>query len=182
ANHDLERLKQVWRQLEQPIILTDRPAHNVRSDLAHQIAINAEQIVAIDTLRDHAPDLRHYPVRPDDVAFFSLTSGSTGTPKCIPLTHRTILTRVRAANHYCSHTRATVTLNWLPLEHIGPLSDMHLRAVALGSKQIHVPRAYVAGNLLNWLTLLDRYRATYSASPNFGYGLTNNALEKTDGA
>ena len=190
ANNDLERFKQVWQQLranqqsgvaqnaEQLLILTDTPTQSAMADLAAGLPMAVNQIVTIEALRDHAPDHHHFPAQPEDVAFFSLTSGSTGAPKLIQLTHQNLLTRARAANHFCGHTAATVTLNWLPLEHIGPLSDLHLRAVALGCQQIYVTRDYIVGNPLNWLRELHRYRATYSAAPNFAYALINNALTK----
>jgi surfactin synthase thioesterase subunit/acyl carrier protein len=34
----------------------------------------------------------------------------------------------------------------------------------------------VAGNILNWLHLMERHGATYSAAPNFAYALVNKAL------
>ena len=190
ANNDLERFKQVWQQLqanqqsgktqdaEQLLILTDRTTQTAMADLAAGLPMAMNQIVTIEALRDHAPDHGHFPAQAVDVAFFSLTSGSTGAPKLIQLTHKNLLTRAHAANHFCGHTSATVALNWLPLEHIGPLSDLHLRAVALGCQQIYVPRAAVVGNPLTWLRLLHRYRATYSAAPNFAYAMINNALTK----
>jgi len=178
ANSELERLKQVWLQLEQPLIVTDTATQMAMAELQRWLPVTPERIVTIEALRTHAPAPCHHPAQPEDVAFFSLTSGSTGTPKLIPLTHRNLLTRARSANHYCGHTRHTVSLNWLPLEHIGPISDLHLRAVVLGCKQIFVPKAYVAGNPLNWLHLIDRHRATYSAAPNFAYALVNSSLEK----
>ncbi len=180
ANGELERLKQVWRQLEEPLIVTDAATQTAMGDLSRWLPLLPEQIVSVEALRAHAPDPVHHPAQPEDVAFFSLTSGSTGTPKLIPLTHGNLLARARSANLYCGHTRHTVSLNWLPLEHIGPISDLHLRAVALGCKQVLVPKATVAGNPLNWLHLIDHYRATYSASPNFAYALVNSALEKID--
>lgn len=190
ANNDLERFKQVWQQLradqqdgaapraEQLLILTDTATQSAMADQAAGLPMTVKQLVTIEALRGHAPDHHHFPAQAMDVAFFSLTSGSTGAPKLIQLTHQNLLTRAHAANHFCGHTSATVALNWLPLEHIGPLSDIHLRAVALGCQQIYIPRAAVVGNPLNWLRLLHRYRATYSAAPNFAYALINNALTK----
>gem|GEM_PF-149271 len=185
ANNDLERFKQVWQQLcaplqadGQPLLLTDAATQTAMADLARWLPVAAERIATIEAMRDLLPDNRHYAAQAEDVAFFSLTSGSTGAPKLIQLTHRNLLTRARAANHYCGHTRATVTLNWLPLEHIGPISDLHLRAMVLGCQQIYATRGYVVGSPLNWLRLIHRYRATYSAAPNFAYVLINNALEK----
>lgn len=178
TNSELERLKQIWRHLEQPLIVTDTVPQAVVRDLDRWLPVTPNQIVSVETLREHSPDPLHHLALPDDIALFSLTSGSTGAPKLIPLTHRNLLARARAANHNCGHTRQTVSLNWLPLEHIGPISDLHLRAAVLGCKQILVPKTMVAGNPLQWLHLIDHHRATYSASPNFVFALINSTLEK----
>lgn len=181
TNNDLERLKHVWHTLQPPVIVTSPGLHAPAQRLTHWLPLCSEQIVSIDRLRDNPPDRAYHSAKPGDVAFFSLTSGSTGVPKCIQLTHRNILSRSRGVIQMCGLSRDNTILNWLPFDHIGSISDWHVRSMVLGCRQIIAPREYVLGNPLNWLALLDRYRITHSWAPNFAYSLINAALKEQHG-
>ncbi|HEU5076494.1 MAG TPA: KR domain-containing protein, partial [Polyangiaceae bacterium] len=67
-------------------------------------------------------------------------------------------------------------MNWLPFDHIGSISDWHLRCVDLGCHMFYCSKEYVLGEPLNWLRLMDRFRITHSWAPNFAYALLNSAL------
>jgi long-subunit acyl-CoA synthetase (AMP-forming) len=73
------------------------------------------------------------PAGPQAVALLIATSGSTGQPKLIPLTHANLLARAYGTNTFCDHGADDVACNWLPFDHIGSLSDWHLRPLAAGS-------------------------------------------------
>jgi acyl-CoA synthetase (AMP-forming)/AMP-acid ligase II len=77
----------------------------------------------------------------------------------------------------CRHEQSDVILNWLPFDHIGSISDWHLRCVELGCRLIYAPTQQVLGNPLNWLRLIHQYRITHSWAPNFAYTLINEALQ-----
>jgi acyl-CoA synthetase (AMP-forming)/AMP-acid ligase II len=106
-----------------------------------------------------------------------LSSGSTGLPKAVMLTHRNILARARGTSALCRQSANDVILNWLPFDHIGSISDWHLRCVELGCKVVYAPKEYVLGGPLRWLDLIDRHRVTHSWAPNFAYSLVNAALK-----
>ncbi|NET61318.1 MAG: AMP-binding protein [Symploca sp. SIO2E6] len=71
-----------------------------------------------------------------------------------------------------------IIVNWLPFDHIGSISDWHIRCLELGCKQIYAPKEYILGRVLNWLDLINKYRVTHSWAPNFAYALINDLLEK----
>ncbi len=177
ANNDLEKLCHVWKLLDQPVILTRKSQADAISSLSNWLPLSISQVIFIDPFQYNEPDSNHHPSQPDDLAFFNLTSGSTGVPKSIMLTHRNILSRARGTNQLCQYSPNEVILNWLPFDHIGSISDWHLRCVELGCTLIYASKEYVLGNPLNWLNLIDDYRITQSWAPNFAYTLINDALK-----
>ncbi|RTL80388.1 MAG: acyl-phosphate glycerol 3-phosphate acyltransferase [Hyphomicrobiales bacterium] len=112
-------------------------------------------------------------------ALIQYTSGSTGDPKGVVLSHANLLANIRAMGEAINASSSDVFVSWLPLYH-----DMGLIGAWLGSLYFAAP-LYVMSPVsfltrpANWLWALHRYRATLSASPNFGFELCVN---KTDAA
>ena len=181
AHNDLERLLHVYRHLQQPYLLTDAARRDSIQQLARWSEFAAERVLVLEDCQAQAADTRHHVGNPDEVVFFTLTSGSTGAPKCIPLSHRNLIQRAVGVNQANAHQADDVILNWLPFDHIGSISDWHIRCVLLGCTLVYAPKEYVLREPLNWLRLLDRYRITHSWAPNFAYSLILNALAEQGG-
>jgi acyl-CoA synthetase (AMP-forming)/AMP-acid ligase II/acyl carrier protein len=134
------------------------------------------RVHAYDALLEAAP-IQDPPTRgPDDDALFVLTSGSTGRPKVIPLTHRALLTRARGANQLGGFVGDEPILSWLPFDHVGSISDWHVRPLVLGASMVYAPKEHVLADPLRWLVLLAAHRATCSWAPNFAYDLVARAV------
>lgn len=172
---DLDKLVHVWRLLGGPTIIVEGARRGAVTALKASLG-DSTRVEVIDDLAAHAADTTHHQPSPHDVAFLALTSGSTGAPKCIALTHANILSRGRGTNLLCEHTDQDVILNWLPFDHIGSISDWHVRCVDLGCRMVYCSKERVLGDPLNWLRLIDRYRISHSWAPNFAYALINAAL------
>ncbi|MCB0195333.1 MAG: AMP-binding protein, partial [Anaerolineae bacterium] len=182
SSRALDQLIGIWRQLEQPLILISEHVAQTRDlpALQHQLSLTSEEVTTIEQLRESEPDPSHHLAQPDDIAFFSTTSGSTGQPKCIMLTHRNLLRRALGVNTFQANTAENIALNWLPFDHIGAISEYHLRFIPLGSTLIYAPKEYVLSRPLNWLDLLSQYQVTHSWAPNFLYNLILNALDEVE--
>ncbi|MEY2978945.1 MAG: non-ribosomal peptide synthetase/polyketide synthase hybrid enzyme, partial [Cyanobacteriota bacterium] len=183
ANNVVDKLCNVWRLIDEPLILTTQALQTSLQHLEQWLPGDAAppsrlKISAIEDLRQNTPDPHPHPCQPDDLAFFNLTSGSTGMPKCIGLTHRNLITRAQGTNILCQHSPEDVILNWLPFDHIGSISDWHIRCVLLGCFLIYTTKEYVLGRPLNWIDLLHRYRISHSWAPNFAYALVNDSLKQ----
>jgi acyl transferase domain-containing protein/acyl-CoA synthetase (AMP-forming)/AMP-acid ligase II/acyl carrier protein/precorrin-6B methylase 2 len=174
SEREFQQLCRVWQKIDRPWMIL--PSGQVPADLGREI--DAAKLLALDALRAHTADDHHHAARPEDVAFFSLTSGSTGTPKSVMLTHRCVLQRAAGVNQLCDWGSGDVVINWLPLDHIGSISDWHLRCVPTGCTLVYVAKEFVLAKPLRWLDLIDRFRGTHSWAPNFAYSLVNRALDK----
>jgi 1-acyl-sn-glycerol-3-phosphate acyltransferase len=112
----------------------------------------------------------------DTVALIQYTSGSTGDPKGVVLSHANLLANIRAMGSVMDASSADVFVSWLPLYH-----DMGLIGAWLGCLHF-AAQFYVMSPLSflvrpeSWLWAIHRFRATFSASPNFGFELCINKI------
>lgn len=100
-------------------------------------------------------------------AVLTLTSGSTGNAKAVCTTHRQILAAIRGKAACRALPPERPFLNWIGLDHVAGLVEMHMQAMWLGVDQIHVHAANVTSRPATFLHLLSRYRVCRSFAPNF---------------
>lgn len=176
--NDVKKIAQVWELLDQPFIITNKTQETEIKKLEKWVSNQSLKLSYIEELKTHQPAPNYYQTQPDDVVFFNLTSGSTGMSKCITLTNKNLLSRARGTNIICNHKNGDIILNWLPFEHIGSISDWHIRCIEIGCQMIYVQTKYILSRPLNWLDLINQYRITHSWAPNFAYNLINESLKK----
>jgi acyl-CoA synthetase (AMP-forming)/AMP-acid ligase II/1-acyl-sn-glycerol-3-phosphate acyltransferase/acyl carrier protein len=76
-------------------------------------------------------------IRPDDTAAVLFTSGSEKAPKAVPLTHRNIMTDVRAGGSALGFTRGDILLGFLPPFHSFGLSGNIVLPLAGALRVVH---------------------------------------------
>jgi 1-acyl-sn-glycerol-3-phosphate acyltransferase len=112
----------------------------------------------------------------DSVALIQYTSGSTGDPKGVVLSHANLLANIRAMGGVMEASSTDIFVSWLPLYH-----DMGLIGAWLGCLHFAAP-LYAMSPLSflvrpeSWLWAIHRFRATFSAAPNFGFELCLNKI------
>jgi len=146
------------------------PSLDGNMSLPDDAGLVAKRLV-FEELVDNEPALNFHQARPDDHAILLLTSGSTGQPKVVPLSHRNLLSMAAGTVLQQQFTPAEITLNWLPLDHVGAISFLHLLPTFLGCQQVHVSPHLVMRDIRRWLDLLSEFRATISWAPNFAFRL-----------
>jgi acyl-CoA synthetase (AMP-forming)/AMP-acid ligase II len=81
------------------------------------------------------------------VALIAFTSGTTGEPKAVPLTHRNLLTSIRAAMLAWRWSQEDVLVHALPLFHQHGLGG--LNATLIAGSRLHVVPQFTPENLLD---------------------------------
>lgn len=173
ANSAVGKLQNAWQMLDRPVILTGKAlAKAIRSlpDMADSADL---RVATIDELRRCAADRAWHESRPDDLAILLLTSGSTGLPKAVMQSHGGLLSESAGTSRMNRFSAAEVSLNWMPLDHVGGIVMFHVRDVFLGCQQIHAVTELILQEPLRWLDLIARFRATLTWAPNFAFALVN---------
>jgi fatty-acyl-CoA synthase len=115
----------------------------------------------------------------DDVAFLQLTSGSTGPPKAVIITHRNLVANAEAmfaGAHFAMES--DVIVSWLPLFHDMGMTGFLTVPMYFGAELIQITPMDFLGDILLWARLIDKYRGTMTAAPNFAYTLLAKRLRR----
>ena len=115
-----------------------------------------------------------------DTALLMLTSGSTGNAKAVCLRHDQIIASVEGKCRHLGLTSADTFLNWIGMDHVANLVEVHFNALYLCAEQVHVPASDLMMEPLTFLYLVDKHRISYSFSPNFFLASIKRALSGND--
>ena len=189
-NSAVKKLENVWKILEQPLILSDNELITEIQKLETQSHLKGLQVVSIDYLRSIESQSNSQPdktskkcyslpdLTPENQALLLFTSGSTGMPKGVMLTHNNLLSMSAGTVAMNNFSQQEVTLNWMPLDHAGAIVFLGIMAVDLACDQIHVPMELILRQPLKWLELIQNHQATISWAPNFAFSLINQQSEQ----
>ena len=113
-----------------------------------------------------------------ELAMLMLTSGSTGNAKAVCLTHKQILAAVAGKAAVRDLPKGGSFLNWIGLDHVGSLIEIHLQAMYLRVDQVHVRASDVIADPMTFLRLISKHRVTRTFAPNFFLSKLRSVLEK----
>src|SRR5581483_454427 len=169
----LSKLRNAWTMLGEPLTLAGSSLAPRLQAFAGREGLAGFRVETPEALRVHAPATTFHRSQPDDLALLLLTSGSTGLPKAVRQTQRSLLSWAASTAAACQFTPADVSINWMPLDHVGGIVMFHLRDVIIGCRQVHAPTEAILQHPLRWLEWIERYRATITWAPNFAFSLVN---------
>jgi fatty-acyl-CoA synthase len=134
--------------------------------------VTVEQLIAADPIDP-------VDVGEDDLALMQLTSGSTGSPKAVQITHRNIYSNAEAMAVGCEYEiDHDVIVSWLPLFHDMGMTGFLTVPMYFGGELVKItPMDFLRDTLL-WAKLIDKYKGTMTAAPNFAYALFAKRLRK----
>ncbi|CAB9515849.1 D-alanine--D-alanyl carrier protein ligase [Seminavis robusta] len=120
---------------------------------------------------------------PGDVALIQYSSGSTGEPKGVMLSHQAIIHNVCAISRISADmTDANLHgVNWMPQYHDYGLFNFFFPAV-LGrfwTATCASPIDFIRNPLL-WADMIENFKATHTAGPNFAYGLLAKRMKQAN--
>jgi acyl-CoA synthetase (AMP-forming)/AMP-acid ligase II/thioesterase domain-containing protein len=114
----------------------------------------------------------------DDTAALMLTSGSSGNAKAVQLRHKQMLYAVEGKSIAHRTTTSDTFLNWVGIDHVANLTEIHLHAMQSAANQIHVHADDLLANPLSFLDLVDKHRVAHSFGPNFFLASLYQALQQ----
>ena len=98
----------------------------------------------------------------DDLAVLMLTSGSSGNPKAVCLQHGQIVHALKGKIASHQTKQEDRFLNYIGLDHVANLTEIHLHAMYLGAEQTHIAGSGVMKDPLLFLRLIHEHRISYS--------------------
>ncbi|MGB0435361.1 MAG: fatty acyl-AMP ligase [Mycobacterium sp.] len=128
--------------------------------------------------------LGNEPIAPVDtgenaVALMQLTSGSTGSPKAVQITHANIVANADAMTVGCDFDADTdVIVSWLPCFHDMGMTGYLTVPMYYGADLVKITPMDFLGDILLWPKLIDKYKGTMTAAPNFAYNLLAKRLRR----
>ena len=172
-------LKHMKVLLEDPVLLTSEAL------VSQYPEVQGLRLHTVEDLHTHSekgssslPTLRSQDLeRP---AVLMLTSGSTGNAKAVCLTVSQIISSVCGKSESWLTTPSSVFLNWIGLDHVANLTEVHLHAMLLGAQQVHVQANDLLADPLLFLHLLAKHRVTHTFAPNFFLALLEKNLMDKD--
>jgi acyl-CoA synthetase (AMP-forming)/AMP-acid ligase II/thioesterase domain-containing protein/aryl carrier-like protein len=151
---------------ENPLCLTRA---SIRSEFSQETSMT---IFNVESLKSHGQDSDeviscHSGSQIPDNALLMLTSGSTDLPKAVCLTHRQIMASLRGKCAMLPVEGDRSFLNWIRLDHVGSLIEIHLHSLFTGTDQVHVQPTDVISDPSVFLRLIERHRVVRTFAPNF---------------
>ncbi|WHX45296.1 amino acid adenylation domain-containing protein [Bacillus pumilus] len=173
TNQAVNKLKGVFQLQNEPFIITNEASAEDIAGLRETFEAKEIPILTVETLLACEPDEQHYEPEPDEPVLQLLSSGSTGVPKCIRHNHQSILSRIISFEQTNGFTHEDVSLNWMPLDHVGGIVMFHVHDVYLGCQQISPSIDQFIERPMVWLDWVETYGVTRTWAPNFAFAMMN---------
>ncbi len=136
------------------------------------------EVVTVEKLLSYAP-IAPVETGEEDLALLQLTSGSTGSPKAVLITHRNVVSNAEAMSAGAQFNVDTdVIVSWLPLFHDMGMTGYLTVPMYFGAELVKITPMDFLSDILLWAKLIDKYRGTMTAAPNFAYSLLAKRLRR----
>ena len=173
---------QVWAQDTITVIDMIKAKVVIVSDpfmaAAPVLAGHGIEVVTVEKLLSYAP-IAPVDTGEEDLALLQLTSGSTGSPKAVSITHRNVVSNAEAMSIGAQFNVDTdVIVSWLPLFHDMGMTGYLTVPMYFGAELVKITPMDFLSDILLWAKLIDKYRATMTAAPNFAYSVLAKRLRK----
>lgn len=187
-----EKLFAIWPVLNRPWLIISRDhlerlgefalqkAHKALYDTMVGRAIDESDLFSSENGGEMEKTGEISDIAEDDIAFIQFSSGSTGSPKGVILTHKNLLTNIRAISKAARYSTADSMISWMPLTHDMGLIGFHLNPLFIGMDHFLMPSSAFIRKPSLWLEKASQHRITILSSPNFGYEYLIKQYNPTD--
>ena len=136
AEQRRKHLEHLQNLLHSPVVITRERLLPEFADSQERLNIwTVENIQSQEYNRSTPPELPPTG-KGDDIAVLMVTSGSTGNAKAVGLRHKQILEAVKGKSILHGTRSSDVFLNWIGLDHVANLTEIHLHAMGLAAEQV----------------------------------------------
>ena len=180
AEQRRRHLLHLQKLLHHPVIITREHLLPEFATLEGDNTILTAESIQAYVDRDSASDEAAIEPSGTDLAVLMLTSGSTGNAKAVTLSHSQIIHAIIGKSAFHGTEVNDTFFNWIGLDHVANLTEIHLHAMGLAAEQVHVAAADLVANPLAFLQLICRHDAAYTFAPNFFLASLRKALEKPE--
>jgi fatty-acyl-CoA synthase len=132
----------------------------------------AVPVVALRRLREwHAAPAGALPMpSPDSVGILQFTSGTTAASRAVPVTQAQLIGNIAAVGERAGFGPDDTFVSWLPLYHDMGIVSLAGRTASGGNFVIMPTEAFMQQPSC-WMRTISDYGGTFTAAPNFAYGL-----------
>lgn len=177
-NHSHDHLEKLSALLDHPLCITTGSLGNIFHETPDIHVHTAEDIQAMGTT-GNGP-VSHVPREASSTAILMLTSGSTGHPKAVRLSHSQIIAAVAGKAAVRPLPGNLPFLNWIGLDHVASLVEIHIQALWLGIDQVHAHAADLIASPRTFLSLLHTHKISRTFAPNFFLAKLVSAIQETE--
>ncbi|PYH44041.1 putative NRPS-like enzyme [Aspergillus saccharolyticus JOP 1030-1] len=177
-----QHLQDLQELLEAPVVLTSAGLLAQFPELTQPRTLTIEQLGHADPRRDATAERAPpQPRQGDAPAVLMLTSGSTGPAKAVSLTVPQMVAALRSKSRAEAYTHRSVLLNWIGLDHVANLLEIHLNAIFTATEQVQVQARDVLTDPWVLLRLIERHRVSHTFAPNFFLALLRQRIAGEEG-
>ncbi len=177
AENDEYRLKlcNICQVLKRPYLITDAKHLESLKDfislkgLKEIFAWVSQSSLLLEKIEDTTEKGEIYMPQESDTAFIQFSSGSTGDPKGVILTHKNLLTNIKAILKGIQIQNSDKSFSWMPLTHDMGIIGFHLSPTVANLEQFLMSTQLFIRYPDLWLKKISESRSTITCSPNFGY-------------
>ncbi|GAA0517384.1 hypothetical protein GCM10011581_21550 [Saccharopolyspora subtropica] len=176
-NAGTRKLRNAWELLEHPVVLTDAALLDSVGGLGRDWHPDFTAR-SVEELRRPGADPEPSRIEPGDPVVQLLTSGSTGVPKCVRHANASIIARTLASAAVNGFDEHDVSLNWIPMDHVGGVIMHNVSNVVLRHQHVNAETDAFLADPLVWMDWVHRFRVTNTWAPNFAFSLFNENAER----
>lgn len=173
SERDKLKLFKIWSSLKNPFLVTDIENFEKLKNFTYKNSLNCGFLENMNKviISEKMDQLEEYvdiiPPTESDIAFIQFSSGSTSDPKGVVITHKNIISSVRATLKAMEVSEKDVYLSWLPLTHSFGLIGTYITPFLAKLKYYIMPSDLFVKNPILWLKKMSQHKATITAAPNF---------------